>query len=70
MIEHGCFTKLRNKHGSTEPFERPVVIDKETLDFVSVAWCVQVPASERMYRINYCPFCGVDLRDDATGDNR
>lgn len=61
--EHRCFEKLKDNYDDTAPFKRPVVID-DNLDFKTIGWHIQSAKKERLYRVNYCPFCGDKLEHD------
>lgn len=69
----GAFEKLKDEYPL--PFYRPLKLDMKNHDLVLGVWSVKLfhetPAgnvskkSAPSVRLNYCPFCGVDLRPDS-----
>ena len=67
---HTCFEKMKSHYNSTAPFERPVVFDEETHDMKALSWHARGGTPEtkvRLFRIEYCPFCGEELAEGGGG---
>jgi hypothetical protein len=72
----GAFEKLAEEYPL--PFYRPLKLDMENHNIVLAGWSIKLfhetaggnvsKKSAPSVRVNYCPFCGVDLRNGDSSE--